>query len=147
MHDLIIVYSKTGNTLSVAKRLQEVTNVSIEEVHATTDDPNTTLVTLTTIPDVRLHHHIVFGSPVHGFMPPKITQAYLQALPDLQGKTFDLFVTHYFPWAAFGGNQTLRAIKKIIEAKHGEVRHMISINWTSKKRAKTIEHLVNVLSQ
>jgi flavodoxin len=142
MKELIVFYSKTGNTRDIAERLKDVLSCEMDEIKAVSDDPNQTYVELTHAPDLNHYPSIIMGSPVHGFSLPKVTKAYLDGLGDLDGKTFDLFVTHFFPFSFLGGNQVLKAMKKIIESKNGEVRKMTSINWKSKKRDLVIEEML-----
>lgn len=140
---MIVFYSKSGNTRGVAERLNEKLKIEIDEIKAVSDDPNQTYVELTHQPDITTSKHIVLGSPVHGFSLPKVTKTYLDSLGDLDGKVFDIFVTHYFPFAWMGGSQTLKQMKKIILTKHGEVRLSTSINWRSKKREKVIQDMID----
>jgi flavodoxin len=144
MKQVIVYYSKTANTESVAKKLKAKLASDCLAIKAESDDPNQTNVKLIEIPSIKENDRIIFGSPVHGFSIPKITKAYLAQLGDLTGKTFDLFVTHHFPFAWLGGNQTLKAMKKVIEKKQGKVEKMISINWKSKKREQDISNFVNM---
>jgi len=142
MKELIVIYSKTGNTRSVGMRLKEVLGCELEEIKAVSDNPEQTYVELTNAPDVEAYPKVIFGSPVHGFTIPKVTKAYMEGLPDLDGKKVDLFVTHFFPFAWMGGNQVLKQMKKIILKKHGVVEKMTSVNWKSKKREQVIETMV-----
>ncbi|MFH0767265.1 MAG: flavodoxin domain-containing protein, partial [Bacillota bacterium] len=118
MKSVIIIYSKTGNTLSVANRLKEKMKSEILEVKAVSNDPNETKPKLTQLPDVTNYSHLVFASPVHGFSLSKVMETYLKQLPDLSGKTIDLFITHFFPFAWMGGTRTLKQMKTIIESKN-----------------------------
>jgi hypothetical protein len=70
-------------------------------------------------------------------------KAYLKQLPDLSGKTIDLFITHQFPFAFLGGKQSLWNMRKLIRTKNGEVRKMTSINWSSGKREADIVNMIN----
>lgn len=142
MKELIVFYSKTGNTRSIAEKIKDVLSCEMDEIKAVSDDPNQTYVELTHAPDIDAYPSIILGSPVHGFSLPKVTKAYLDGLGDLSGKSFDLFVTHFFPFSFLGGNQVLKAMKKIILAKHGEVKKMTSINWKSKKRDDVISTML-----
>lgn len=143
----IVVYSKTGNTLGVAKKLAEKMNVEIMEVKAENDDPNIINPTLVYIPDLNSFDHLVFGSPVHGFSLSKVMQVYLNQLPDLKGKTADLYITHFFPFAWMGGNGTLKQMKQILESKNVLVNQMTSINWKSKKRESVINYVIENYSK
>lgn len=146
MKRLIVLYSKTGNTLGVAKRLEASGEFDLKEVKAQSDDPNNPKPELIVIPDVSLHNHLIFASPVHAFRLCRIMQAYMNQLPDLSGKTIDLFITHSFPYAWMGGKGTLKQMKKIIEAKNGKVIKMTSVNWSSKKREEVIVEMIKAYS-
>ena len=143
----IIVYSKTGNTLGVAQRLAEKINSEVMEVKVENDDPNILVPVLTQTPDVCTYSHLVFAAPVHGFNLSKAMHTYLNQLPDLTGKTVDLFITHFFPFAWMGGNRALRQMKMIVEGKHAIVNQMTSINWKSKKRESDIYQMIENYSK
>ncbi len=143
MKTKVVFYSKTGNTESVAKRIASVLNADIERIYAVSDDPNIFNVELMLIPDVKNVDHVIFGSPVHGFSVSKIMNAYLNQLPDLKGKTIDLFVTHFFPYAWMGGTRSLKQMRDIIAYKGGTVRHMVSINWKNRKREMDIMNMIS----
>jgi flavodoxin len=138
MKNALIVYSKTGNTLAVAKRLNEVLDYELLCITALSDDPNQTFVSLVDTPDVSVYPHIIFAAQTHAFRLSKVMQAYLNQIENLKGKTVDLLVTHYFPFAFLGGNQTIKQMKKMVELKGGVVEKTFCINWRSKKREQTI---------
>jgi flavodoxin len=142
MKNALIVYSKTGNTLAVAKRLNEVLEYELLSVTALSDDPNQTFVSLVETPDVSVYPHIIFAAQTHAFRLSKVMQAYLNQLESLAGKTVDLLVTHYFPFAFLGGNQTIKQMKKMVEFKGGTVLRTFCINWRSKKREQTILSMI-----
>ena len=146
MKSIIVLYSKTGNTLSVAEKLKESINCDLEQVKANSDNPNVKNLKLVVTPDIKAYDHIIFASPVHGFSVTKVMRAYLEQLPDLSNKTIDLFVTHQFPFAWMGGNSTLKQMRKIISSKNGVVRNMSCVNWGSKKRQENIDSLLNKYS-
>jgi len=62
----------------------------------------------------------------------------------LSGKTCDLFITHFFPFAWMGGNRTLKQMKKVLEQKNIQVNRMPSINWKSKKREFVITQMIDL---
>ena len=136
----VVIYSKTGNTRSVAERLVGP-SCPLLEVKPRVDDPNIQNPELKEIPDLSTYDHVVLGSPVHGFMLSKVMNAYILKT-DFTGKTVDLFVTHFFPFAWMGGNQTLKQMKKLVEKKGGTVNLLTSINWKNKKRTTDIDSLV-----
>lgn len=139
MKKAIVFYSKTNNTKSVVERF---TDFDFLQVKASSDDPNQTKVELIEIPDVKDYDYLVFACPVHGFQACRVMKAYLEVLPDLSGKTVDLFVTHQFPFAFLGGKQGLKNLRKGIEKKNGVVRYATSINWSSKKREEDINKMI-----
>jgi len=152
MNVAILVYSHTGNTLSVANRLKtELASKGITadllQIKADNDDPNAREFNLVVAPDVSAYQHLVFATPVRGFQISPIMKRYLESLPTLSGKKIACFVTHHFPFAFLGGNQTINAMKKIIAQKGGTVFQQGVIDWSNKKRETQIQDLVRDLSQ
>lgn len=142
MKEKVICYSKTGNTLSVARRLSERLGISCEEVKAYVDEKKQTLVSMIEIPSLDGVSRVYFGSPVHGFQMPVATKGYLGTFDSFEGIEFVLFVTHFFPFSWLGGNQTLNQIKKLITQKGGIVLEQTSINWKSRKKEETVYNLI-----
>lgn len=140
MKKCVVYYSKTGNTKEVAQKLKDF---DLLEIKAESDDPNVMNPVLIEKPDINGYDYVVFASPVHGFQISKVMKAYLEQVSDFSGKTIDLFITHFFPFAWMGGNGSLKQMKKIIESKGGVVRHMTSVNWKSKKREHIISKMVD----
>ncbi|MBN2268480.1 MAG: flavodoxin domain-containing protein [Acholeplasmataceae bacterium] len=139
MKKCIIYYSKTGNTLSVAQKFKDF---DLLEIKASSDDPNIQNPILTKIPDITSYDYIIFATPVHGFQISKIMKTYLESISSYKGKTIDLFITHFFPFAWMGGNSSLNQMKKIIESKDGNIRYMTSINWKNRKRNQVIGKMI-----
>lgn len=144
----IIIYSKTGNTRSVAQSLLETLinqghDASLLEIKAASDDPEQVKVDLIERPNTSDFDRLIFASPVHGFMPSQVMKTYLLELDDLMQKKVTLFVTHQFPYAWMGGSGTLNQMKKYVVKKNGNVQKMFSINWSSKKRAQNIQDLLD----
>ncbi len=152
MNVAILVYSHTGNTLSVANRLKtELASKGIAadllQIKADNEDPNAREFNLVVAPDVSAYQHLVFATPVRGFQISPIMKRYLESLPTLSGKKIACFVTHQFPRAFLGGNQTINAMKKIIAKKGGVVSQQGVIDWSNKKRETQIQDLIRDLSQ
>ena len=139
----VVYYSHTGNTKSVAEKIK---NVDLLLIKPAVDDPNILNPTLVEIPDLSSYDHVIFATPVHGFQISKVMKTYLEQLPSLKGKTIDLFITHFFPFAWMGGNISLKQMKKIVESKEGVVRNMTSINWKNRNRVKTMNEMVEKYS-
>ena len=83
----LIVYSRTGHTLSVAARLGEALSVAghavkLEQVEAAGPvRPGATNVPLKTAPQIERYEALVFGTPVQGGTPAPPMATYLDQLP------------------------------------------------------------------
>lgn len=144
MKKCIVYYSKTGHTKHIVNKFNDF---DVFVVSAESDDPNNEHPILTNIPDIQSYDHIIFACPVHGFQMSKIMRAYMIGLKDLNHKVIDIFVTHLFRFACFGGNQTLKQMTKIIKARGGYVRYQTSINRKSRKSNDAMVQLVRKYSK
>ncbi len=140
----IIVFSKTGNTLSVAEKLQGTLiemghKAVLERVTASNDlemDPKR--VTLTNAPSTQGYDMLVFAAPVYGGRLPTVMQVYLQGIPALEGKLVAGFVTQAFPFAWMGGKQTIDGMEKLVRAKGGKLSATGVVNWTFAGKRKAL---------
>ncbi len=88
----IILYSHTGNTLSVGEKIRDpVLNRAIRAAkNAFTlenDDPNSKApLRLVSAPDISGYDAVIFGAPVHAFSLCHAMKAYLSQLPRIEGK-------------------------------------------------------------
>lgn len=136
----IIVFSRTGNTLSVAEKIREACQsqghtVQIERVTAENGDPNNKgTVRLKTTPDPVNYDAVFFGAPVQAFSLSPIMAAYLKQIPQLNGKKVSCFVTQYFPKPWMGGNKALKQMLQFCTAKGASISETSIINWTGKSR-------------
>jgi flavodoxin len=148
----LIVYSYTGNTLSVAEKIraalqQKGHTVTLERITAADPNPNNRApVTLTNTPDPKPYDQLILAAPVNGFSLAMVMQAYLNSRPQLTGKPVSLFVTHAFPKAWLGGNQTIRQFKSSVEANGATVLQTGVINWMNRKREAEITDLAEQFS-
>lgn len=149
----IIIYSRTGNTLSVAEKLkQSLLNaghtVSIERITAENEDPNARgAVKLTQIPNISIYDHVILGAPVQGFSLSPIMKAYLSQLTNLNGRKIACYVTQNFPKAWMGGRQAIKQMVRGISQKGGSVMHTAHVNWTNKAREQQITGVVSELGE
>lgn len=151
----IMVHSDTGNTLSVAKRIEEKLlaldhSVTVEQVTAVQKESlpsGQAEVELKTAPDTSACDALIFACPVHAFSPSLVMKAYLSQLPPLQDKKVACFVTQQFPHPWMGGNRSIRQIKKICEDKGGSVSATGIVNWSHKEREKKISDVVENILQ
>ncbi|MBN1813312.1 MAG: flavodoxin [Anaerolineae bacterium] len=150
MNICIIVYSRTGHTLSVAMKLKEKLStaghaVNLEQVEiAGPARLGATDVQLKTKPEIEPYDALVFGSPVQGgAMPPAMT-SYLGQIASLQGKKVACLVTHLFP-PGVGANQTLNQMKEICESKGAIVCGSDDVGWPrlglKRRTADVVDHL------
>jgi flavodoxin len=148
----IIVYSHTGNTLSVAWKIEQAIRaagheVRTEKVEPVIDNPNSdTPAELKSSPDVDQYDAVVFASPVHAFSLSRIMKHYLLQLPDLTGKKVHCFVTQQLkkPW--MGGNRAVRQISDVCRKKGAQVISGGVVNWSGKNRESQIEDIVRRMS-
>lgn len=144
----IIVFSQTGNTLSVAQKLEEAIkakgyDISIQRVEALSESPN---APLKTIPDVTPYDALIFAAPVQAFSLAAVMKRYLSGLPNLSGKNVYSFVTQHFKKAWLGGNRALRQLAVVCRSKDAEVKKSGVINWSNPAREAQINGLVKELS-
>jgi len=149
----IIVYSQSGNTLSVAKRLKEKLSVAghpatLEEVKVVggrkAGDKG---FQLETSPDVDPYNALVLGSAVEGFSLSPVLTAYLKQIKSLQGKKVACLVTQFFPYPWMGGNRAVRQMRKLCESRGATVCGSGVVNWVSWRREKTTADVVDRLSR
>jgi len=147
----IIVHSHTGNTLSVAVKLQERLKekgieATIERVVAANEDPSASgNVVLKSIPDTSKYDTLIFAAPVRAFSLSPVMKPYLSQLASLQNKNIGCFVTEHLPFPWMGGNKAIQIMTKLIEAKNGEVLVTGIVHWSSKKRDRMISDIINRL--
>ncbi len=147
----IIIYSNTGNTNSVALKLQEKLtagghSVSLEQLKITGEwrpgSPGLNNIRLETIPDTAQYDALIFGAPVQGFSLSPVMTYYLQQISALRNKQIACLVTQAFPYPWMGGNQSMGQMKRLCESKDATVCGTGIVNWMNKKREQQISNLV-----
>jgi flavodoxin len=147
----IILYSFSGNTLSVAERLKETLSaaghaVNLEQI--ATVGPGTLAAEsgeLKTKPAIDVYDGLVFGTPVRGGTPSLPMVNYLEQIPSLEGKRVTLLVTGFFPVAGWGREQTIAQLREICESKGATVCDSASVGWFSLGRKRQISAAVDRL--
>jgi len=140
----IMVFSKTGNTLSVAEKLHETLlekghKAVLEQVTASNDvemDPKK--VVLSNVPSTQGYDMLVFAAPVNGFRLAAVMKAYLQGIPSLEGKLLAGFVTQAFAFPSWGGKQAIRGMEALVDAKGGELSATGVVNWMFAGKRKAL---------
>ena len=149
----LIVHSFTGNTRSVAERIRErlLANghtVSLEEVVLVNEDPQSpSPITLASAPATAKYDAVVFAGPVRGMSASPAMQSYIPISDPLEGKPVRVFVTHYFPFAWMGGTRSADQLAEMATSRGGTVVGKGVINWTSRKRERDIESLLETFSR
>jgi flavodoxin len=143
----IVVYSQTGHTLTVAKRLEEKLSadghvVKLERVEATgAASPAATEVRLKTRPEIDPYDGVVFGSPVMGGALPPAMSGYMARLTSLEGRKVACLVTHFFR-PAWGADQTIAQMKEICESKGATICGEGNVRWFQLHRKQKIAEIV-----
>lgn len=148
----MIVYSRTGNTLSVAEKLEArlsaaghaVTLKRLEVVGPATLSNEE--APLKTKPAVDPYDALVIACPVRGGIPAPPMMTYLRQVESLQGKEVALLVTGFFPAAGWGRNQTIAQLDQVSESKGATVCGSASVGWFSLTRRRQIARAVDILS-
>ncbi|NLN47292.1 MAG: flavodoxin [Clostridiaceae bacterium] len=147
----VICYSNTGNTLSVAQKVEQALavaghTVQIEQVEPVSSEikPGTP-VTLKTAPDPSPYDVVILASPVHAFSLAPVMKLYLSRLPGLANKPVHCFVTQHLKKAWMGGNHAVRQIRAGCKSNGAELLSSGIVNWSSSQRDQQIESIVDRL--
>jgi flavodoxin len=148
----IIVYSHTGNTLSVAEEISKACaqrghTCSIERVTAENAEPGSKgPVRLSAAPDLTEYDAVIFGAPVYAFSLCPVMKLYLQQLPSLNGKKACCYVTQQLPKAWLGGNRAIRQMQALCKEKGAKAGCTGIVNWSGKFKDKQITDVAEAMS-
>jgi len=148
----IIVYSWSGNTLSVAEKLKERLaaaghSANLEQVAVAGErKQGAREFQLETLPDVGPYDAIVFGSAVEAFSLSPVLKAYLKRVGSLEGKMIACLVTEAFPYPWMGGNRAIGQMRRLCQAKGATVVGSAVVNWAKSRREKTIARAIDRLA-
>jgi flavodoxin len=148
----IIIYSYTGNTLSVGERIKDSLlekghSVYIERITAANDNPNSRDgFSLLNKPDPTPYDAVILGGPVQQFGLSRVMRAYLDKLPDMKGKKVSCFVTQGLPVKWMGSNGAIKYITDKAEAKGAIITATGIVHWGSGKRQEQIENVIASVS-
>ena len=147
-----IVYSQTGNTLSVAKKLEEKLSaagheVTIEHLKAVGEvAPGAKDVQFESVPSLEGYDALVCGAPVHAFSLAPAMSAFMAQLPSLDGMDVALIITQHFPYGWMGGNRAMRQFAKHCEAAGANVCGSGVVNCSNKRREEMIVEVTDRLA-
>ncbi|MCX6093215.1 MAG: flavodoxin [Candidatus Bipolaricaulota bacterium] len=148
----IVVYSQTGNTLSVAAKLGEKLRAA---GHSVTIEPIKLVgerrrgardVALAPLPNPGPYDLLVIGSPVEAFSLSSVTMKALGQIGSLEKKSVLCLITQGFPLPWLGGNRAVRQMTRLCEAKGAVVRGGAIVNWVKKSLDRRIGDAVDKLA-
>ena len=147
----LIVYSQTGNTLSVAQKLEQALtkkghSATLERIEVEGDVTPGQPVQFKTLPSTEQYDALVFGSPVQAFSLCQAMVEYLKQVAPLEGKRVAGLITQAFPYPWLGGNRAVRQMKRLCQAKDAVVCGSGIVNWMKKRREQQIVAVVDQLS-
>ena len=149
----LIIHSVTGNTLKVAKQLQEKLieighEAELKEIKTTGKvNPGETRVNFTELPVLDDYEAIVFGSHTEAFQLEQAMKLYFNQVESLADKKIACISTHQFPFKWMGGNSAVKKMKVLCEGKGAKVLGTAVVDWSpeSKRQAK-IDDVVTTIS-
>ena len=148
----IIVYSHTGNTNAVAEKIKKHLiagghSVEIERIEIEGEiEPRMEDLIFQSQPETDRYDAIVFGSPVQAFSLHPVMKRYLDQLHSLHGKKIACFVTKRLPGRFTGGNQAIKTMTALCEAKGSIVQETGVVVWSS-SREKAIEDIARKIGK
>jgi hypothetical protein len=148
----IVVYSRTGNTLSVATKLGEKLrtaghSVTIEPIKLVGEQKaGVREFQLAPLPSPAPYDLVVVGSSVEAFSLSPVMVRALKQIASLEKKSVLCLVTQGFPLPWLGGNRAVRQMKALCEAKGAAVRGGAIVNWVAKTLDRRIADAVDKLA-
>lgn len=145
----IVVYSETGNTLSVAQgivdRLTAAGNVTVLERVKPVGKPNPSAkeVTYESMPELSGYDALVFGSPVQAFSLALGMAKFIPQLKGLNGKRAAVFATQHLPFAWLGGNRAVSQMSSLLKEKGASPSNAGIVNWSGKARQDQIDSVID----
>ena len=144
----IIVFSHTGHTLKVTRKLEERLirdghDVTLEQLKPVKPlNLSATTAPLKRIPAIDAYDALVLGTPVNGGRMSAPMRSFLDDTSSLQSKRVALLLTHFFP-RQWGANQTFEQMTEICKSKGATVCGKGDVRWTSLRRRRQIAQAVD----
>jgi hypothetical protein len=148
----IVVYSWSGNTLTVCEKLKEKLaanghSVVLAELQLEGERARGSReFKLGKLPDLTPFDGLVFGAAVEAFSLSPVLTEYLGRVETLRGTKVGCLVTQQFPYAWLGGNRAIRQMKRLCRAKEANVVGSAVVNWAQSRRAQTVREAVDGLA-
>ncbi|MBU0595208.1 flavodoxin [Candidatus Bipolaricaulota bacterium] len=148
----IVVYSWSGNTLSVAEKLRDRLASSGHTAHLVQvkvvgeRKQGARDFKLDALPDLSSYDALVFGAAVEAFSLSPVLTAYLKKVESLAGKRVACLATQQFPYPWMGGSNAIRQMRGLCRAKGASVVGSAVVNWAKSRRDKTMTAAIDRLS-
>ncbi len=145
----IVFYSLSRHTLSLSNSLKQALEQDGHTVTATHLEPASYQVRaqkaeLKSIPSVSGYDLLILACPVHGGRMAPPMQAFIENITSLKNKKVASFITQVFP-RAWGGEQTLAAMRTLCESKGAQVIASGGVSWYSFARRRQIQAIIDDL--
>jgi flavodoxin len=101
MNTCIVYFSRTGNTKRLAPAIADTAKAPIYELASI--QPSA----------IQNYDLLILGTPVEGSSPAKETRAFIESMPNLEGKKVILFCTY----KVFGNERTMKSMEKELKNK------------------------------
>ena len=101
MNPCIFYFSRTGNTKRLAQAIADATKAPVYDLASA--QPSS----------IANCDFLIIGTPVEGASPAKETRAFIENLPQTQGKKVILFCTY----RVFGNERTMKKMEKMLTVK------------------------------
>jgi len=146
----LIVYSQTGNTLSVIETLRDKLaaaghGATVERIEIESEYAPGQPVQLKTVPDPTPYDALVLAAPVQAFSLVGVIKPYLEQASSISGKPVACLTTQAFPFPWMGGNRAIRQMTALVEANGATVRGSRIVNWSRKTRDQQIQEVTDSL--
>ena len=146
----IILYSQTGNTLSVAKKIKatciaaghtaEIKQITVKE-REKADSP----VALQDIPGTEGYDILLFGAPVQAFSLCRAMTLYLNQISNLKGIPVGCFFTQGLPKLWMGGNRAYKQLRSLCLKKGVDPLRLGHVHWKADQRDEQIASIVSAV--
>jgi flavodoxin len=140
----MVIYSRTGHTMSVAEKMESVLKFTEHEVdvHQIIDSHLKIESRESNVKNLEDYDVVIFGSPVHAFTLSVPMKRYLKNMPQFTNKKAGCFVTQDAENAFWGGNRSIRQMKKACLKKGANVYATGIVHWTANERDQQINDLI-----
>lgn len=149
----IIAFSQSGNTESVARKIEEsfsstAHNVKVDMITVKGEvKPEIKKYKFGNKPEVDQYDFLIFASSVQAFSLNSVMKYYLNQLDSLEKKRFFSIVTKALPFNWTGGTRAIKQMKEICKSKGAENCGNGIVHWREKTRSADINEVLCKVKQ